>query len=110
MDKQITVSHVDTCLGCYLTDHHSRPGQLLVGVECNGQSAADALEELAGQVSDLAPEEFWSLTAGQHEPWRQAASEAIAGLLDASGAFPDDNQPTAGEDADPCRAWFLVQF
>ena len=44
----VDVSHIDTCLACYLTDHHNRDGELLIGVQADGaMTNAEVLESVS---------------------------------------------------------------
>lgn len=43
--RQEFLDSVDTCLSCYLQDHHNRPGELLLGVAVDGASTYAAVEE-----------------------------------------------------------------
>lgn len=46
MKYTVTAEHVDTCLPCYLQDHHNREGELLLCCTPSGQSAEEAAEDL----------------------------------------------------------------
>ncbi len=103
MSREITVEHVDTCLGCYLTDHHNRPGEFLVGIPCAGQGLDDALTELAEEIAVCAPDEFRTGAP----LFETQCRDALRGI-DLSD--PDPSSDADNEASDDCRAWFVVRF
>lgn len=94
-----SIVHVDTCLSCYLLDHHNRPGELLVGVELGTDSETAALamrdefNELGWDREDPAP------TIETEE-----CREALKGV-DLSAGIADDDH-----DGETARAWFLLKW
>lgn len=102
----VSITHVDTCLGCYLTDHHNRPGEFLVGIPCHSQSFDDALTELSEEIAACAPDEFWN-GAPLLEP---ECREALRGVDLTSPEDDESGDYASLEDGDPCCAWFLVEF
>lgn len=49
----VAATHIDTCLSCYLTDHHNRDGEALVGIIPRGQSVDEAASELADETESV---------------------------------------------------------
>ena len=42
--------HKDTCISDYLTDHHNRDGECLVGISVYGQDARQACDDLISEI------------------------------------------------------------
>lgn len=49
----VAATHIDTCLSSYLTDHHNRDGECLVGIYPRGQSAGEAADEVCDEFDHL---------------------------------------------------------
>ncbi len=49
---EVTCYHKDTCLSCYLQNHHNGDNELLIGIPPSGQSLAEAVEDLMSEVSE----------------------------------------------------------
>lgn len=102
-------THIDTCLSCYLQDHHNRPGELLLGVVVDGTTTFreikdELLSELNGLMIDS--ESF------DYDEARKAIGEAFLPIANLDDKF-DASLDVPGEDedfADPCQAWFLLEW
>lgn len=107
----VSVSHIDTCLSCYLQDHHNRDGELLLGVPVDGtttnKAVMDALEsEFASGGDDGFPEEL------DESDVARAIGSYFAGAdldspFDSSLEVPDEDEEPDGEGP---QAWFLVEW
>lgn len=53
MKYDVTVYHKDTCISCYLRDHHNRDGECLVGIMPYCQTVEEAREEIFREISDV---------------------------------------------------------
>lgn len=103
---------IDICLGCYLTDHHNRPGELLLGVEVDGTT--DRKEVLDGLLSelnarDIDDESFDYDTAKGciKSLFVEGYGTDLSGLFDASLDVLTDEEREMSE---PCQAWFLLTW
>jgi len=105
------ITHIDTCLGCYLTDHHNRDGELLLGVIVDGETTyQEVKDELLREVHGLSldPEEF------DYDAAVKAIGEAflpvrsLAAKFDPSLDVPTDDE--RDEMLEPCQAWFLFEW
>ena len=77
----ISLKFVDTCSADYLTDHHSREGELLVGVPVDATTTADDVraalaDELTGAdgipseiTDDMIRAEIDATVRSSAEPW-----------------------------------------
>jgi hypothetical protein len=101
----VSAQHIDTCLSCYLTDHHNRDGELLVGIEPRGQSVADAVTE--------AQDEAFALLDG-NGPSLDADLVALAFriALDGVDLKPvDETSPGDDDDSsDRAQVWILLSW
>ena len=114
----MTCTHIDTCLSSFLTDHHNREGELLLGVFANGNSTfgdirRDLLEELRDATAAIDPADMPGFDI---EEAKAAALELFAdkhpneldrSLFDEGLDFPDDEEMEMGETA---QAWFLFRW
>lgn len=113
---QFTCSHIDTCLGSFLTDHHNRDGELLLGVTVNGESTIGAVfHDLFMELNEVA------LDNGDQGGFNyDEAGKAIRALrdenhpmeldrsyFDSSLDIPDDDEFNMEEQV---QAWFLIQW
>lgn len=116
-DSGVVFVHVDTCIGCYLQDHHNRDGECLFGVYVDGTTTV-------GDVRKMLQDEVRS-TGDRVDSY--VADEAIAAALDAWFANLDPARlfdaslevPELDEDGDPidnddaaegCQAWFVLTW
>lgn len=110
-DSGVAMVHVDTCIGCYLQDHHNRDGECLFGVYVDGNSTVDdvrkGLIDEVRQTGDRVPDEVTD----------EAIAAAIAAtfdgvdparLFDASLEVPDEDADDDG--AESCQAWFVLTW
>lgn len=103
------VTHIDTCLGCYLQDHHNRPGELLLGVPVDGsttyQEVLDALmDELTWRDAD--PSFDYGLA-------KVLAIREFETVSDMSKPFDSSLEVSTEEDdgmQEDCQAWFLITW
>lgn len=106
------VVHIDTCLSCYLQDHHNRDGELLLGVPVNGESTVgEVLDELASEL-----QQFGDLAADRAGFDWTKAEETIKALqaenVDRAEMKFDNGLETLEEDDydEPVQAWFLLTW
>lgn len=102
-----SISHVGTCLSCYVQDHHNRDGEWLIGVTVdNTTTYAQMRDDLDMELS----------TGGMVDTPDWTAEEIKAALDDLFAnanpeAFFDDSLEAATDDMiEPCQAWFLVTW
>jgi len=76
--KKYTLSadYVDTCMPCYLQDHHSREGEMLLQCLPHGQSIPEAVEDL------FESESTWDRFPGGEEISQEAIEEALTSALE----------------------------
>lgn len=105
----ITIRHIDTCLSCYLTDHHTRPGEFLVGVPVDGNSTLRDVRDMLLDEIDMFDVE------GLPEPREveRAVAEAFHGFtmekkFDPTLDVIDEEDYDAGRE--DCFAWFLLEW
>lgn len=108
------VTHIDTCLGSFLSDHHNRDGELLIGVNVDGSATV-------GEVLDGLADEFRSYGFELGESRKGFDYEKAKAAIDAvrrenateySQLF-DASLDARSEDDDheeSCQAWFLIHW
>ncbi len=104
MSATITVTHIDTCLPCYLTDHHGRDNECLIGVAIDGSTTyAQVLDYLLDELNAYGPD--WE------EDCELAIREQFSTVPDMGAPF-DASLETIGEDedlGDMVQAYFLLE-
>ena len=117
MSYTVSIHHIDTCLSCYLTDHHNRPGEVLIGVPVTAATTyAEALEQLVSE---------WD-NGGLNEDVDIDVAEAIdvafgiellafTDMLRQAGRlhkpFAPPLEPDDGsDDGEGPQAWFLIKY
>lgn len=111
----MTLRHVDTCLGCYLLDHHNRPGELLLGVPVDGATTlTEVRTQLESEISAACIDGF------DYDAARAAVAEQWSTVADASVPFDasldsdeaDDDMTDSGIDdaGESCQAWFVLSW
>lgn len=108
-----SIVHIDTCLPCYLQDHHNRDGELLLGVYVDGNSTVkDVLDGLDDEFRSIA----WDIAserAGYDDDkasavlakLRQDNADKLDALFDSSLEVPSEEEDGFSES---CYAWFLL--
>ena len=111
---EFAVTHIDTCLSCYLTDHHNRDGELLLGVYVDGsttvEAVLDGLRDEFRQFSDLAEDRRgfdYDKALAAIEAVREENKENADELFDSSLEVPSDQDFDGG---DYVQAWFLIHW
>lgn len=108
-DLNVNVRHIDTCLSCYLLDHHTRPGEVLLGIPIDGASTyAQLREDLENEVSGYTGD----VPEGWYDAARAAIAEQFSTVPDTAVPF-DPNVDLSEEDeneGDFCQAWFLFTW
>jgi len=104
----VSVSHEDTCLACYVTDHHNRDGEVLLGVPVDGSSTN--LEVMQYLIEEIGAADF-----GLPDDFDYAAfDEAVMAEFDGrDGDKPFDTSLESvadGDDDEMVQAWFLVTW
>jgi hypothetical protein len=120
--------HIDTCLSGYLSDHHNRDGELLLGVHVDGTTTVE--EVLLGVLSEFQSIGFelgetragFDFDQAKNAIKNEIASkdaDELAKLFDASLEVPpveenfesDDlfeDAQNEWESSDQVQAWFLI--
>jgi hypothetical protein len=109
MEKtSIEIEYTDTCFSCYLTDHHNRDGEALIGIAL-GVSKEDAINEIV--------DEFYQNTAVREDCpsveikyVRAAAEKAIKGVDLERERFDGEGDAEDHPYDDEPFAWFLVTW
>ena len=104
----LTITHVDTCLSCYLLDHHNGDAELLLGIPVDGRT-------LVRDMPDMLRDELnacdWDIPddAFTNEEFEQALKDCFA-AADKRKRF-DPTLEIAADDCDEwCYAWFLLEW
>jgi hypothetical protein len=102
--------HIDTCLSCYLLDHHNRPGELLLGVPVDGKTRnRDVMLGLIEEFDSIAR---WDICPLTNDEFAAAVTEIFYNVdlrltFDKSLDMPLDYDEEYGE---VCQAWFLLTW
>lgn len=99
--------HIDTCLSCYLTDHHNRPGELLLGASLDGTtSGLDVMWELIHQLQGLNidSESF------DYDSAKACIKSLFTGLPEINAPFDASLEMRNDDDEESCQAWFLLTW
>jgi len=104
--REITISHVDTCLPCYVQDHCNGPTELLVGVYVDGNTLVQTVVESLSQELNGADK----IPAGITEAQINAAilEELPAGTM--GDAFDSSLEAADDDDGEGPQAWFHVTW
>lgn len=114
-ESKFLVSHIDTCLSCYLYDHHNRDGELLLGVFVDADSTVgEVLDALADEYHQIG----WEMGESRLGFDYEAGEAAIAALkvenADRLERIFDSSLERVPEDEDDigeaCQAWFLIHW
>jgi hypothetical protein len=109
--------HIDTCLSCFLNDHHQRDGELLLGAIVFGDTTiGDVKNELLSEFDSVG----WDLASDRAGYDHDKARKAILDLFrdvhpmeldrtafDSSLDLRDEEDDESG---DYCQAWFLITW
>jgi hypothetical protein len=113
----LDVTFLESCLACYLTDHHNRDGELLVGIPIsNTTTFAEIKDDLFSELNTLLSDRN-DVPAVLTEAAVGACVESLCATMDpeepidADAADEDDDSWTEGEsDGGECQAWFLLTW
>ena len=113
-ESKFMVSHIDTCLSCYLNDHHNRDGELLLGVFVDGSATVgDVLDGLRDEYRQIAYEMGENRLGFDYDAGLAAIDALITEnedrrtvLFDGSLEILDEDS----EDVEGCQAWFLIHW
>lgn len=103
----LCVTHIDTCLPCYLNDHYNRDGEVLIGIGVYGPSTTNA------EVKDNLITEA---TLCEAIPGHFTEDAIIAAINEEFGGAADVDEPwddmleLLDEGDEPPQAWFLFQW
>lgn len=113
MSYTVSLQHIDTCLPCYLQDHHNRDGELLLGVYVDkGTRLYSVKDELNSEISQL-----WRDDMPDSEEFSnavdRAVNEAFAGCnmlkcFDKSLESRTNCEDLGGDEY--VQAWFLLTW
>jgi hypothetical protein len=108
------VVHVDTCLSCYVQDHHHRDGELLLGVYVDGTSTVGGiLHDLALELNQTNLEEgerggfVYDKASAAIAKLREDNSDRLDQLFAPGAEVPADDED---DGSDPCYAWFVITW
>lgn len=99
-------SLIDVCLGCYLTDHHNRDGELLLGVPVYRDTTYS--EVLEGLRSELQACDYGLPDSFDWDACDAAMVECFANAT-MSDKF-DSSLDEQDDDGESCQAWFLITY
>lgn len=107
------ISYVDTCLPCYLTDHHDRDGEFLIGVRVDGGTkwsyVTDAIKQEwdGAEISDVEGE---AANAALDAAFKRAHAEFVTRLLPNATFDNTLDPPSEDDDAEGPQAYFVVEY
>ena len=114
---EMVCQHIDTCLACYLNDHHNREGELLIGVFVDGNSTnggvlRELLLELQTACASIDPAD---LPGFDYDSAKVAAKYLFSHfspneLFDSSLEIDEDADPDEIEPGEMAQAWFLFTW
>lgn len=113
MYELTSIKLVDICFSDYLTDHHNRDGELLIGVYLNGQSAERMALDVVFMINgtDEVPEEISDYDIKESLIWW------LVGVGDCKSPLPEfkpvpceENCPIDACECEQPSAWFLIQW
>lgn len=116
VEGAFAVSHIDTCLGSFLSDHHNRDGELLLGVYVDGETTvATVLDELADEFGRIGWDMGESRKGFDYDKAKQAIADFRQSALESvdPDAVFDSSLDIPNEEHDheeSCQAWFLVHW
>lgn len=108
MAYTVTVRHVDTCLSCYLQDHHNREGECLIGIHVDRSSRVHTVKrdllDAMNNVDSTFPEDMTDAEI------KAAVVEAFQGAHPLK-TWDNSLEPRSEDDAgEMVQAWFLFQW
>lgn len=106
------VTHIDTCLPCYLQDHHTRDGETLIGIRVDGGTTnAEVKNDLITEATlcEALPEHFTD------DMILAAINAEFGGTVIEEDDLWDDKLEVLADngvdvDDEPVQAWFLFQW
>lgn len=113
-----TLTHIDTCLSCFLTDHHNRDGEALFGVYVDGATSraevlANLLHEMLAtgdRVADhISYDDMKACAKSLFADAYGTSQEALGLPFDSSIDLPTEDDCDLGLD-ESCQAWFLLTW
>jgi hypothetical protein len=102
----VSVTLIDVCLGCYLTDHHNRKGELLLGVDVNNATTTGEIK--SELLSAINAADYGLPSWFDYDEFRAGVNEfyeSDSEIFDSSLDPPDDSIYD-----ESCSAWFLVEY
>jgi hypothetical protein len=113
-ETKFAVTHIDTCLPCYLNDHHNRDGELLLGVFVDGNATVGAvLDDLLDEYRQIGYEMGENRMGFDYCAGLKAIEAEIAENSDNRGKLFDSSLEYHSEDefsGDYVQAWFLIHW
>ena len=113
-ESPFVVSHIDTCLSCFLNDHHNRDGELLLGVFVDGvATVGQVLDGLRDEYRQIAYEIGSNRLGFDYDEGLKAIDSVIAENADNRDKLFDSSLDVLDEDDDcteSCQAWFLIHW
>ena len=106
--------HIDTCLSCYLYDHHNRDGELLLGVFVDGLcTVEEVFDGLKDEFRQIAYDLGESRLGYDHDKAAEALDRLIAENESVRSKLFDSSLEYHSEDEfgeDYVQAWFLLTW
>lgn len=108
--------HIDTCLPCYLQDHHNRDGELLLGVPVDGDTTGQEVKEaLLDEFQQIAWDMRGESPGYDHDKAQAAIIEWFADVHPAKMPRPFDPSLDVldSDEAESCEsvyAYFLITW
>lgn len=99
-------SHIDTCLPCYLQDHHNREGELLLSVPVDRSTRNGSL--MRQVIDELGSADFGLPDGFDYEEAEKAIRDCFAGT-DGRKLF-DSTLDKADDEGESCYAHFLLTY
>lgn len=101
------LTHIDTCLSCYLQDHHNHDGELLLGVLVDSAiTFGEVLAELKSELQQTNQGDGFDYDAAAAAIAAEFADVDLTEAFDASLESPDE----FSDDGDYPQAWFLLTW
>lgn len=96
----VALNYINTCLSCFLTDFHDRPGELLVDITPRGQTEDEAVDEILTEINATLDDRGPDVDNAVIEA---AIRAGIRGR-------PFEVGDEVDEDADYARVWFYLSW
>lgn len=117
MNISLSISHIDTCLPCYLQDHHNREGEVLLQASVDGstnyrQVHAALFDQWHNEAEVEIPEgyEVEQASAEIDAAFARALQEEFSTVTKWDAVFDPSLEMGNPDDGDSVHAYFLVTY